>query len=383
VRKIIQLGGAAGTVVALAGCSVLGVGGPAKISPAGPPVVISQEASPSILMAVLDGPGSGPALSSLVDATARAREDLTVLQAGTPAATVASSTAPAPPTVVVAGRPAAPGGSETPYQAAQYANRLKSWDGKVAAGRRTEAVKARQSLAAWLNGIGLQAKVSKLASPTGTAASLVAESSVAAGALADLAQDGGNEFGPRRVILLYTDDLASRPPAGELTGDTVIVITTLLPTAAAASAAQANLLAAGAAQAAVIGPEVTGTQLAALVSSDLAQAGTPESVSAPVLFANNSAALSSEAIAQLTTLLPKLRGTGVTAVINGFASSPGTALANYMLSFSRAANVAAFFESKGAPASSLIIVGHGASDLVAAGNSGSNRRVAVTIENSP
>jgi len=42
--------------------------------------------------------------------------------------------------------------------------------------------------------------------------------------------------------------------------------------------------------------------------------------------------------------------------------------------------VASFFEARGIPATSLIIVGHGASDLVAAGSSGLNRRVTVVIE---
>jgi outer membrane protein OmpA-like peptidoglycan-associated protein len=187
-------------------------------------------------------------------------------------------------------------------------------------------------------------------------------------------------FDSRRVVLLDTDDLVSRPPAGELSGDTVVVITRSLPSVAAASAAQVNLLAAGAAQAAVVGPEVTGPQLAALVSAGLGQGGIHESASAPVLFANNSAALSPSAVAQLTVLLPQLREPGVTAVINGFASTPGTALANYTLSFDRAAMVASFFESHGIPASALIIAGHGASDLVSAGTSGANRRVTVVIE---
>ena len=182
------------------------------------------------------------------------------------------------------------------------------------------------------------------------------------------------------MVVLYTHDLASRLPTGELSGDTVVVITRSLLSVAAASAAQVNLLAAGAAQAAVVGPEVTGPQLAALVSADLGQGGIHESASAPVLFANDSAALSPSAVAQLTPLLPQLREAGVTAVINGFASTPGTALANYTLSHDRAAMVACFFESHGIPASALIIVGHGASDLIAVGNSGANRRVTVVIE---
>ena len=42
--------------------------------------------------------------------------------------------------------------------------------------------------------------------------------------------------------------------------------------------------------------------------------------------------------------------------------------------------MAAYFESNGVPASSLIIVGHGASDPVPGGDSGSDRRVIIVIE---
>jgi outer membrane protein OmpA-like peptidoglycan-associated protein len=160
----------------------------------------------------------------------------------------------------------------------------------------------------------------------------------------------------------------------------VVVVTGDLPTAAAASAAQADLLEAGAAQAAVVGPEVTAAELAALVSADLSQGAGGDLVSAPVLFGNDSYALSAPAVRELTRLLPRLRKPGATAVISGFASTPGTAQANYVLSYQRASAVAALFESQGIPAASLIIVGHGAADLVGLGASGANRRVLVVIE---
>ena len=67
-------------------------------------------------------------------------------------------------------------------------------------------------------------------------------------------------------------------------------------------------------------------------------------------------------------------------MINGFASTTGSAAANYTLSYARAAAVATFFETHGVAASSLIIVGHGASDPVAPGSSGDNRRVTVVIQ---
>ena len=99
-----------------------------------------------------------------------------------------------------------------------------------------------------------------------------------------------------------------------------------------------------------------------------------------MLFGNDSFALSPAATGELTQLLLRLREPGATAVISGFASTPGTAEANYVLSYQRATAVAQFFEGHGIPASSLIIVGHGATDLVGSGDSAANRRVLVVIE---
>lgn len=381
MQRIIQWSGAAGLAVTLAGCGLLGVTGPVKAPSTGPRVVVTQDALPSILLAVVNGPRPGAALSGLVASTAQPSEDLEVLQAGTPSDTVLSSSSPAAPTVLVAGKPNPPTG-ETSYLAAQYASRLNLWRAEVATGKRAAATEAHQVLSSWLSGLRLQARVGLLPDPPGRASGLDAESATAASALAGLAEENGNAFGDRRVILLYTDDLAGQPPVGELTGDTVFVVTPYLPTAAASSAAQVDLLAAGAAQAAVVGPEVPAARFASLVSAALGREGMAEHVSVPVLFPNNSAALSSASTASLAALLPQLRAAGVTAVINGFASMPGAAPANYALSYNRAAAVAAYFEARGVPVSSLVIVGHGATDLVAPGGSASNRRVTVVIEKS-
>ena len=169
MRKSIQWGVAAGLAFALAGCGLPGIGGPATAPVTGPPVVITENVPPSALLAVLNGPAFGPALAGLVNATARPREDLAVLQAGAPPETVLSSASPAPPTVAVAGKPAASGGDETSYQAAQYAGRLKHWRGEVAAGRRAEATQIRDAQSAWLRGLGLRAKARQAGRPAGPA----------------------------------------------------------------------------------------------------------------------------------------------------------------------------------------------------------------------
>ena len=374
--------GAASTAVLLAGCGFTSVGAQAGGQATGPAVTITQAAVPSALLAVTAGPASCPALCALVAGTARPREDVRIVQAGTPIKIIVASDSPAPARVVIPGPPSAPGGGQTPYQSAQYAKKLKAWHVQRAADVQANAAQTRASVSAWLSGLELQQRISRLADPPGDQGTLAAESQVAASAMAELEEETGNIFGSRRVIVLFPSDLSGALPPGELTGDNVIVATSYLPTAAAASAAQAELLGAGAAQAAVIGPEVTAAQFSALVSADLSQHAINDSFSTPVLFGNGSATLDATAVSQLTQLLARLRDPGTTVVINGYASVPGTAYANYVLSYQRAANVAGFFESLGIPASSLIIVGHGATGVFGSGSPGANRRVLVVTEQS-
>jgi len=152
VRKIIQLGGAAGLAFALAGCGLLGAPGTATAPAPGPSVSITQDAPPSALIAVLDSGASGPAISGLVNATVRSSEELTVLQAGAPPKIVLSSASPAPTTVVVPGKPTAPRGDQTSYQAAQYANRLKHWRGEVIVSKKCRGhsrARLTSDVAAW------------------------------------------------------------------------------------------------------------------------------------------------------------------------------------------------------------------------------------------
>jgi outer membrane protein OmpA-like peptidoglycan-associated protein len=332
------------------------------------------------LLTVTTGAAAGPALSSLVTSTARPNEDLRMQQAGMPGRTIVASDSPAPAAVVLPGQPLDRGGGQTDYQKAQFTKRYNAWKvtraGDLAAG----ASQTRANTAAWVAGLHLAQKLSRLGDPPADQGSLAAESAVAASALAGMEEEAGNTFGHHRVIVLFCDDLAGPLPAGELTGDDVIVVTSYLVSAAAASTAQINLLGTGAAQAAVVGPEVTAAQLSGLVSADLSEHGPSDSVSAPVLFPNDSYVLEPTGVRQLTGLLPRLRATGVTVVVNGYASTPGTAQANYVLSFKRATAVARWLQAQGVPEAALVIVGHGASDVTGAGTSGANRRVLVVIE---
>jgi len=381
-RRSRSIGVPAGTALLVAGCGLATLGGGAAAQHTGPAITITQAAEPAALLMLLTGPASGRTVSGLVDSTTRAGEDLTILAAGTPAKTIVAADSPAPARIVIPGRPLAPTGGQTSYQTAQYAGKLQSWQAQRAAEVRAVAAQTEGRMSAWLSALAIPQQLSRLSDPPAVQGSLAAESAVAASAMEGLQAETGDVFGSRRVIVLFADSLAGSLPPGELTGDDVIVLIPYLPTASAASAAQAELLGADAAEAAVVGPEVTAAQLSALVSAGLSQDSGGDSLSTPVLFGNGSAALDATADGQLTRLLARLREPGTTAVINGYASTPGSARDNYLLSYQRAAQVAAFLEARGVPASSLIIVGHGATDQFGAGSPDANRRVLVVSEQS-
>ena len=60
----------------------------------------------------------------------------------------------------------------------------------------------------------------------------------------------------------------------------------------------------------MVGSEVTAAQLAELVSADLSEHRPRDSISAPVLFGNNSYALSPAAVGSLRQLLPSCGSLG-------------------------------------------------------------------------
>jgi outer membrane protein OmpA-like peptidoglycan-associated protein len=364
----------------LAGCTPGGHG-----HQAGPSVPVTEHVAPSLFMAAVSGPAlsanaTGQLLSGVVAASARPDENVEILRAETRPAVLVTAGSPPPATVTIPGKPAAPGAGATTYQQATYQNQLKRWEGEATAARRTVAIRTGTAVSAWAHGLDIARRVSQ-STPAGTGpGSLASDCTAADSALVGLQQMDEDMFGSRRVIMLFADNLADVPNACDLNGDDVIVVTTFLSSKAAATGAQADLLSAGAAGAAVLGPEATPAGLAQLISAGLNQAASTETLSGPALFANNSSVLLPGAAREITPLLAPLRRPGAVAVINGYASTPGSATTNYLLSYARAAAVAAFLEAHGIPASSLVVIGHGASDLVAPGPSGANRRVTVVIE---
>jgi outer membrane protein OmpA-like peptidoglycan-associated protein len=370
-----------GPAVAIVVCVLLGASGCSLSTrkQAASQLTVTGRAGHSALVAVVSGATPAAFLAKLVARTARPGEDVNVLALGGPDAVLAAASSPPPAKVIVPGRPAAPGAGATPFQQAQYRRNLSRWRDEVTGATKAVAARTHAALAAWASGLGIRGKVSRYRQAPHPPGRLASECAIAASALVGLSEAGGS-FGGQRVVLLFAQHLGGRLPSGELTGDDVIVVTSFLPAGAALSAAQERLLAAGAARAGIVGPETTAAQLAHLVSLGLSQKVVSETLSGAALFANNSARLGPRAARVLMPLVAPLREAGAAAVINGYASTPGSRARNYLLSYARAAAVAAFLEARGIPASSLDIVGHGASGLAAPGPAAANRRVVVTVE---
>ena len=340
--------------------------------------MLTENVALSALVAVTGGAADGP-LPAVLAAAARPQEHLVIAQAGGGTRAPLTSVAPAPATVRIPARPVPPASGSTSFQEAGYQRQLLAWEAQQAAARRTVATRTAQAVGAWIRGLLARAGGPGQPEAEGSAASLGTECALAASVLSGLVDQAGISFSGR-VLVLAAGRLDGMPPAGELDGDYVLVLTPFVPSAAAATAAQQDLIAAGATRAAVLGPEATTAELAQFVAGGLGTRQVTETVSGQALFANDSAVLLPAATRVLAPLVAKLEQAGVTAVVNGYASAPGSAALNQRLSQQRAAAVAGYLEAHGVSAAELFAVGHGASNLLAAGSSGDNRRVIVVIE---
>jgi len=343
----------------------------------GPPINITPRAARSTVIAVIPGGPPNPFVNGLVAATARPREDVELLQATRPARVLAASMSPAPVRAVVAGRPLPPGSGATSFQRAEYAKRLRHWETLYSARRTAVAAETRAAVSRWARSL-FGAPQADPGSPGRPATSLAAECSIAASEVTELQETGGS-LGGRRVVLLYVSRLNRVRMPGELTGDKVIVLTPFLPSAAAAAAAESDLRAAGATWAVVLGTGVPAPQLRNLVTAGLARTTVARPLPAPALFRNGSAVLRPAAARVLAPLLRALRRPGAVAVIIGYASSPGTARANRLLSQRRASAVARYFAAHQVDPAALTVVGQGATRFVGPGPSAANRRVVVLV----
>jgi outer membrane protein OmpA-like peptidoglycan-associated protein len=368
--------GAAATVAATAGCgAILDASAPSRAVPA--PVTLTAPATPSMLVAVTGPNGMSTLIRQVITATARPREDLDVLRVGQRGRALIASISPYPIRVTVPGQPGALGPGASAYQRSQYEHAMTAWRGEVEAGRRAVTTRTKAATVRWVHSVRLPMTVT--APSDRRIASLPSVCSIAASTVTGLVNQAGSRFGGR-VVLLSVASLRGLPAPGELDGDDVIAVTSYVPSAAAASAAQLDLLAAGASFAAVLGPEATPAQLGHLVSESLSRRVVSQVRSGQALFANDSAALQPAAARVLAPIITDLRRPGASGVVNGFASTSGSGQHNQVLSQERASAVARYLEARNVPRSSLVVVGHGASNLAGPGFSGANRRVVVVIE---
>jgi outer membrane protein OmpA-like peptidoglycan-associated protein len=380
IRRIARYGcaatGAAAIVAAASGCGAI-LTAPIASHVSTAPLILTARATPSMLVVVTGAGGPTHLVSQVVTTTARPREDLDVLQPDEHRRALIASTSPSPVRVTVPGRPVPPGRGASSYQEGQYQHTLTHWQEQIAAGKRAVAGRTKAAVMRWARSLRLTGPAT---GPAGQRpATLPRDCSLAASTVSGLVNQAGSRF-DGKVVLLSAASLSGMPPTGELDGDDAIVVTSYVPSAAAASAAQLNLLAAGASFAAVLGPEVTPAQLDHLVAESLSGRVRSEEVSGQALFADNSATLRPTAARVLAPIVTSLRRSGASGVVNGFASTPGSRHHNEVLSQNRASAVATYLDARGISRSFLVIVGHGASNLVAPGSSGDNRRVVVVIE---
>ncbi len=129
------------------------------------PVTVTEPDARSVLVAVVYRASAGPSLARLVAATARPGEYLDVVRAGASATVLAAASSPRPASVVVPGRPAAPGAGATSYQRARYRSSLTRWRGALAAARRSVLTRTRAALTAWARAQDIAGKVGRLAAP--------------------------------------------------------------------------------------------------------------------------------------------------------------------------------------------------------------------------
>ena len=209
-----------------------------------------------------------------------------------------------------------------PIQQAKYHQSLARWQHDVASAKEVVASQTRAALTTWVSSLSIAQKVNRL---PGSAGDLASDCAIAAGVLADLEETVGASFSGRRVVLLYPPNLDGSLPPGELTGVDVIVVTSFLPSAATVSAAQAMLLADGAAKrATIVGPEFTAAQLSQLVTLGLSQTTSHRLPLRRRAVRQRQCSAGAGRSPRAHAVDRAAAGTGAAAVINGYASTPGT-----------------------------------------------------------
>jgi outer membrane protein OmpA-like peptidoglycan-associated protein len=370
-RVLWRSGLAAGAALTLAGCSLSAFFDPMKAGH----LPVSEHIAGTAVVAIAGNGVSGRSVSDVLAAAAQPSQYVDVVRAGRRPVVLAATRTSGPVTRSIAARPKPlhPGASS--YQRNLYERDMATWRKARAQARR--AVRADSARRARGQVRALRVPARPGLAPGSAAGDLGAECNAAARVIARLTSAAGQPFTGPRVAILYPVSLSGRLSSEELTGDAVIVVMPYLPAEKAVASAQLKLVEAGAIRVTVVGPEDTAGEVASLVSGGLRITTATQVLAGRLLFASGSAVPPPAAVPVLRRLLRLMLRPGATAIINGYASTPGTRRHNYLLSVGRARAVCQFLVKRRVPRLSIVVVGHGA-----IGPSARDQRVTVVVAES-
>jgi outer membrane protein OmpA-like peptidoglycan-associated protein len=376
LRKRLLSLGAAGAVLAVAGCHLL------PASQAKSPRTLTLPASkPSDLIVITD-PATQAAMRSaralLVDSAREGEHVVVVSDRG--GDLLASSTAPTPPSTQAPELPALLQANPTSFQRARHSQALRQYQKQLQQAQRSLQARKKAELTSWAKGVAATAEFRAQQLHAGTP-DVTAALGKAAADLASLRQSGsGATTGAAIVILSVSAGTAPRPPAS-LLGSTMVVAD-FPGTDAQEAAWQAALDQGGARRTVILTPAID-NQLTATVDQGL-DGATADTLTS-VLFGLGKFTLQKAASPQLRQLLHLLTATfpNATATIDGYTDSLPAPGGNALLSLRRAQQVLAWLVANKVPADRLEAVGCGNTDPVAPNTPHGqplNRRVVVVID---
>jgi outer membrane protein OmpA-like peptidoglycan-associated protein len=341
-------------------------------------------ASVLVIIADPDSPSAMRATGALVEASARPAEQVVILSSQG-ATTLASSKAPASPSLRVPGPPVSLPPHPTSFQKARYSQAVRQYQNMIIHARATLRRQQQQGLAKWARSLIAKAQARPVLQRT-QAVNIETDLAVAASDLSSMRQ-AGLGYGPGTVIAIMGVSLvAARLTPASLSGlqGSTVLVDDFPGTTDEQAAWQASLVQGGAARTVVLTPG-TDNQLLSVVRQGLDDAVTDTLTS--VSFGLGQYKLRTAALPQLRKLLYLLTVTypRATVSIDGYTDNlpvPGPG-GNLQLSRLRAREVGQWLVAHGIAASRVEAFGYGDSDpLVPNTPNGQplNRRVVVVID---
>ncbi len=315
-------------------------------------------AKPSLLEVLTDGasPSVLAVMRALITATIRGGERILILDDRS-GGVLASSTAPAPPSLSVTGRPAPLPAAATSFQKSRFQRAMGQYRARLRNARAAIQLRQKEELMAWARTLVARTDAQLLRRVTGNGG-IRAALGAAAADMSSLNQ-AGVAYGARKVVvILGMDDATASSVPGLSMGlqHSTVVIDDFPGSSDDEAAWQAGLLQAGASRAVLLTP-ATGDQLAIATRQGLDGSITETLTS--VSFGPGQYALRPAALAQLRNLLRRVTVTypQSTASINGYTDNLPVAGGNLQLSQRRAQAVEAWLVAHGVAASRLQAAG--------------------------